>query len=327
MEKSTYKALKSIIDNKQLHWYCGGYNVVTLIPGISRDLEAAQKLVAQLEGLTIKQNDRIAEIENTIADNGYDTGLGVEGELKDLSRKTDVLNETISTFTCSNDNRVTYADKTKRNLLVIKSQESTTKISERKKEVAEVLKNIPIVDTRFSQTGNLVVNFPNEECRDSATTLIQDNVGGAVTKKVKKLLPKIMICNVHEEEDDVMDAVIEKIVYLQSISNVSQKMTFLFKKSAASHTVQYIIKCDPEVRRVIHDHDDKILLRWGRYQIRDRSCVDVFSMSKAWPYLRKTVILRKMMLYVVSVVVIIRLATVPQTRRNVSIVLDRRGRR
>ena len=53
--------------------------------------------------------------------NGCDTALGVEGELKDLSRKIDVLNETISTFTCSNDNRVTYADKIKRNLLVIKS--------------------------------------------------------------------------------------------------------------------------------------------------------------------------------------------------------------
>ena len=133
-----------------------------------------------------------------------------------------------------------------------------------------MLKNVPIVDIRFSQTGNLVVSFPNGECRDSAATLIQGNVGGAVTKKVKKLLPKIMICNVHEEEDDVMEAVIEKNVYLQSISNVSQKMTFLFKKLAASHTAHYIIKCDPEVRRVIHDHDDRILLHWGRYQIRDR---------------------------------------------------------
>ena len=103
-----------------------------MIPGISRDLESAQKLVAQLEDLTIKQNNRITELENTIADNGYATGLGVEGELKELSRKIYVLNETISTFTCSNDNRVTYADKIKRNLLVIKSQEPTTKISEKK---------------------------------------------------------------------------------------------------------------------------------------------------------------------------------------------------
>ena len=210
-------------------------------------------------------------LENSIADNGYANGHGMEGELKDLSRKIDVLNETISTFTCTNVNKgTTYSDKIKKNLLVIKSQEPTIKINEKKKEIAEVLKNIPIVDTRFFQTGNLVVNFPDEECRDSAATLIQDNVGGAVTKKIKKLQPKIMICNVHGEEEDVMDAVIEKNVFLQSIADVSQKITHVFKKPAANQTTHYVIKCDLEVRRAIHDHGDKILLRWGRYQIRDR---------------------------------------------------------
>ena len=176
METSTYKALVSIIDNEQLHWYCGGCNVKIL--GISRDLEAAQELVAQLEDLTLKQNAKIADLENFIADNGYANGHGMEDELKDLSRKIDVLNETIS-FACINENKgTTYSDKIKKK-----------KISEKKKEVAEVLKNIPIV--WFSQTGNLVVNFL-EECRDSAATLIQDNVGGAVTKKIKKLQPKII---------------------------------------------------------------------------------------------------------------------------------------
>lgn len=67
---------------------------------------------------------------------------------------------------------------------------------------------------------------------------------------------------------------------------MSQKMT-LFKKPAAGHTAHYIIKCDPEVRRAIHDHGDRILLRWGRYQIRDRYRVDMFSLSKAWPHLKK----------------------------------------
>ena len=187
-----------------------------------------------------------------------------------MSQKIEVLNSTISTFTCSNDNKGTYADKTKKNLLVIKSQESTNKMSEKRKEVAEVLKNISIVDTRFSQTGNMVVNFPDEKFRDSAATLIQDNVGGALTEKVKKMQPQIMICNVHDEEEEVIDAVIEKNIYLQSISDVSQKMTLLFKKPAAGHTAHYVIKCDPEVRKTIHDHGDRILLRWGRYQIRDR---------------------------------------------------------
>ena len=131
----------------------------------------------------------------------------MEGEIKDLLKKIGVLNETISAFTCTDENkgtyhRTTYSDKIKRNLLVIKPHQPTTKISEKKKKVVELLKDIPIVDIRFSQTGNLMVNFPDEQCRDNAATLIQDNMGDVVTKKVKKLQPKIMICNVHGEEDD-----------------------------------------------------------------------------------------------------------------------------
>lgn len=50
---------------------------------------------------------------------------------------TDVLNETISTCTWSNNNKGPYADRITKNLLVIKSQELATKISERKKEIAK----------------------------------------------------------------------------------------------------------------------------------------------------------------------------------------------
>lgn len=114
-----------------------------------------------------------------------------------------------------------------------------------------------------------MVSFLNE-CRDSAATLIHDNVGGTVTKGVKKLQPKIMIWNAYEEEEDGIDAVIEKNVSLQSISDVFQKTALMFKKPVASHTAHYVIKCDPEVRGLMHGHGDRILLQWSRYQILDR---------------------------------------------------------
>ena len=94
MEKVTYKVLACIISNKQLHCYCGVCNVKIL--QISRDLKAAQELVAQLEDLTLKQNVSIADLENYIADNGSANGHGMKGEIKDLSRKIDVLNEIFS---------------------------------------------------------------------------------------------------------------------------------------------------------------------------------------------------------------------------------------
>ena len=114
------------------------------------------------------------------------------------------------------------------------------------------------------------MNFPDEESRNNAATLINDRVGGAVVEKIKKLQPKIMICNVHGEEDDVVEAVIEKNAFLRSISDVESKMNLLFKKPAAGQTAHYIIKCHPEVCKAIHDHGNKLSLRWGIYQVRDR---------------------------------------------------------
>ena len=87
--KEWWWVLVRIISNKQLHWFCGVCNVK--IFGISHDLKAAQELVVQLEDLTLKQNVKIAYLENSIADNGYANGHGMEGEIKDLSRNIDVL--------------------------------------------------------------------------------------------------------------------------------------------------------------------------------------------------------------------------------------------
>ena len=59
------------------------------------------------------------------------------------------------------NNMITYADKVKeKNLLIIKSADASSKITDKKKEVAKAFKDIPIVDTRFSPGGN-VINFEN----------------------------------------------------------------------------------------------------------------------------------------------------------------------
>ena len=91
-----------------------------------------------------------------------------------------------------------------------------------------------------------------------------------MARKVGKLQPKMMVCNVQSDEDDVLDAMIERNLYLNSISNVKTKIKFVLKKLAAGRTAHYIFKCTPEVRRAIHDSGDKVMLQWGRYAVRDR---------------------------------------------------------
>lgn len=55
---------------------------------------------------------------------------------------------------------------------------------------------------------------------------------------MKKILPKIMLCNVSKEEDkeELLTKLIEKNECLQTIEGVKEKMKLLFEKPAAGGT-------------------------------------------------------------------------------------------
>ncbi|WP_435330716.1 hypothetical protein, partial [Klebsiella pneumoniae] len=63
-----------------------------------------------------------------------------------------------------------------------------------------------------------------------------------------------MVCNVHKEEDHgkIIENLIERNTYLQSLDDIKEKITLIFDKPAAGGTKHYILKCDPEVRELIH---------------------------------------------------------------------------
>ena len=118
--------------------------------------------------------------------------------------------------------------------------------------------------------GNLVVNFTNESQRNDAAKLIEEKVSDTEAKIVKKLRPKIMICNVNKMEEDVLSELIERNVFLRSIPDIEKKIEFIFHKEAAGNTNHYIFRCDPDVRKIIKDHNNKVQLRWANYDVRDR---------------------------------------------------------
>lgn len=66
---------------------------------------------------------------------------------------------------------------------------------------------------------------------------------------------------------------IDRNEYLNNISDVGDKLELLFRKPAASGTKHYIIRCDPEVREMIHKHYDQVKLEWGVCLVRDRYMV------------------------------------------------------
>lgn len=161
--------------------------------------------------------------------------------------------------------------KESKNLMVIKGNEGGEKAVSMKKEVSQALSGVQIKDSKFTLGGNIVLNFPNEAERKAAADKLK-SIDAVNTRNVKKLMPKFMVCNVHKEEekDVLIDTLIERNAFLQSIDDARNKMKLVFDKPAAGGTIHYIIKCDPQIREMIHGNGDRLKLEWGIYNVRDR---------------------------------------------------------
>ena len=161
--------------------------------------------------------------------------------------------------------------KAKKHLLVVKAADDNAKATDKKNEVLHALTGVQAVDSRFTKGGDIVMNFENESMRDEAVQKLEV-VEEVTTKSVKKLKPKIMICNVPQEEskDMLIENLIDRNAYLQAIPEIESKMELIFAKPAAGGTQHYILKCDPAVRELIYKNNDKVKLEWGIYKVRDR---------------------------------------------------------
>ena len=174
-----------------------------------------------------------------------------------------------------------YADmaksERKKKWLIIKMTDEDVKMSERKKDVTVALKDVTLISTKNNEDGNVVMNFESEAMREKAKRVISCNVTNSSVKKVGKMKPKFMICNVNknEEPDDITETLIDKNDILKSVPDIKKNINFFFLKRAARGTVHVLFKCEPEIHKLLHDHGDIVKLTWGYYTIRDRYYVRI----------------------------------------------------
>lgn len=157
-----------------------------------------------------------------------------------------------------------------KNLLIIESGDHE-KATDKKEEVSQALDKVQILDTKFTSKGKIVMNFETEQTRKQAQDKLQ-GLGNLNISYGKKLYPKIMVCNVGKEErrETLIEHIIERNEYLDSVVGIKDKMKVIFEKPASGGTTHYIIKCDPEVRGLIYKAGDKVNLKWGRHHVYDR---------------------------------------------------------
>ena len=194
----------------------------------------------------------------------------------------------------SNDRSYASAVKQK-NLLAIKSCKDGWKAAEKKKEVADILADFTILDTKFPPNGNIIMNFKDKDTRDRAAQEIGGKIPDTEVNRVGYLKPKFMLCNVHLEEEDInttdKDDIIRKIInrndFLKNMADINSKIEFLFTRPSAANTHHLVFKCDPEVRKAIHDHNDEIKLAFAVYHVRDRYHVRICSYCQRFGHLEK----------------------------------------
>ena len=209
------------------------------------------------EGSFLKKLDVVMEKINEVNSKVDQAQVTLTNVQKIAEQPSSMLSASVST-----PPPVSYASATKKNLLVVKSTVDTMKAMQKKNEISNALQDFQIVNTKFkTNNGNIILNFENQEQRDRAAEEVEklENLSAVRTKK---LLPKIMICNVNIEEsrEDLVDTMIQKNDYLQNIEDIKNKINLVFVKDAAGGTKHYILKCHPEVRGLIYRHGDEIKL-------------------------------------------------------------------
>ena len=60
-----------------------------------------------------------------------------------------------------------------------------------------------------------------------------------------------------------------------NVNDVEKKISIVFKKVLHNGSSHYVLKINPEIRRLIHANHDKVKLEWGYYSVRNSYYVTI----------------------------------------------------
>ena len=139
------------------------------------------------------------------------------------------------------------------------------------------------------------MNFKDKVSRDRAAQEIDGKIPETLVRKVGYLKPKIMLCNVHLDEEDISiedkEDIVKKVIvrnnFLKNIQNIESKIEFLFMRPSAANTHHLVFKCEPEVRKAIHENHDEIKLAFAVYHVRDRYHVRICTYCQRFGHIER----------------------------------------
>ena len=222
------------------------------------------------------------EKENEAYKKKLDDMNSIRINVEKISDKMDELKEKVTSRPYNDDGRLSYADtlkarKKQKNLLIVESADSTQNLKESMhSDLVEGLGTTQVLNMRGKEK-KITMNFECENTRDEAAKKIAE-ISGIKIKSVKKSHPKIRLLEVNGREDseNLVNVIIDRNSCLNRIERIKEKMKIVFKRpSRTIGCFEYVLKCDPEVRKEIRLNEDKISLTFGTYDVVDNYHVTI----------------------------------------------------
>ena len=147
-----------------------------------------------------------------------------------------------------------YAEKLKaKNTLVIKSNDGDNKATQKKKAIMSKI-TTQVDEVKDSKVGHLIVRFADKEKLENAGKELEENmdeINISVVEK-EKLKPKIKVCNVDADVDDVIEDIKERNKWINDYIYDEEDVKLVQKLNTRyENNLHYIIKCSPEIRKQI----------------------------------------------------------------------------
>ena len=170
----------------------------------------------------------------------------IEELVKQVSSNTEETEE--------NQRVKSYAEKLKtKNTLVIKSNDGENKAVQKKKAIMSKI-TTQVDEVKDSKVGHLIVKFADKEKLENARKEFEENIGDiniSVLEKEKRK-PKIKVCNVDADVDDVIEGIKERNKWINDYIQEEEDFKLVKELNAREENNRhYIIKCTPEIRKQI----------------------------------------------------------------------------
>lgn len=224
-------------------------------------IQSDRKTTKEIEEIDTKFNSKLNEVQSSLS-------AVIEDKLEDLFYQIENKVDQIT--------QETYASKVKgppkpKNTLVIKATNDNETAAKDKVTIVKKM-DTHIDHAKTTRDGHVIVSFPCKETLDRAKSNLngcKDDLNITVHER-RKLWPKIKVCNVSTDDENVIHSILERNDWLKNAMTNEEDLKFCKELKSKNRDEKHcIIKCSPEIRKRISENGDYLYTLFSKNKVYD----------------------------------------------------------